>query len=513
MALGKRDSRYLLQYNKSTMGGIYLEEQERPLKLHFIPYPAPGHMIPLCDIATLFTSNGHHVTIITTPSNAQILDNSIPSHRYLHLHIVHFPSHEVGLPDGVENLSAVSDMVNAARVHEATTLLRSPIEQFVEQHPPDCIVADFLMPWVHDVAHKLNIPRLAFNGFSLFAVCAMVNLHHSTSKAAFVPNLPHPITLNATPPKLLTRFMQPLLETEQKSYGLIVNSFAELDGEEYVELYEKSTGHKAWHLGPASLICRTSVEEKAERGQKSVVGAEQCLSWLNSKAVNSVVYICFGSLCHFPDEQLYEIACGVEASGHQFIWVVPEKRGKENENENENEKEMERWVPSGFEERNREKGMIIKGWAPQVVILGHPAIGAFLTHCGWNSTVEAVSAGVPMITWPVHDEQFYNEKLITHLRGLGVEVGAREWTFIGFGERKRLVSRDCIDKAVRRLMDGADQSLAIRRRAKEYATKAAKAVQQHGSSLNTFTALIHDLKRFRDRTSLHQHHFPTFPPK
>ncbi|TKY54077.1 Scopoletin glucosyltransferase [Spatholobus suberectus] len=334
------------EVSATTMGAIYL--QERPLKLHFIPYPAPGHMIPLCDIATLFASSGHHVTIITTPSNAQILHKPISSHRHLHLHTVRFPSREVGLPDGVENLSAVSDLVNTARVHQATALLRGPIENLVEQHSPDCIVADFLFPWVDDVAVKLHIPRLAFNGFSLFAVCAMEKLRSNSiagsEYSSFIPNLPHAITLNAAPPKMLTKFMEPLLEAELKSYGLIVNNFAELDGEEYIEHYEKTAGHKAWHIGPCSLICKRSVQEKAERGQKSVVGADECLSWLNSKRVNSVVYICFGSLCQFPDKQLYEIACAIEASGHEFIWVVPEKKGKERESEEEKEK----WLPKAL---------------------------------------------------------------------------------------------------------------------------------------------------------------------
>jgi scopoletin glucosyltransferase len=297
------------------------------------------------------------------------------------------------------------------------------------------------------------------------------------------------------PPKALTKFMEPLLETELKSYGLIVNNFTELDGEEYIEHYEKTMGHRAWHLGPSSLICRTT-QEKADRGQTSVVDVHECLSWLNSKQPNSVLYICFGSLCHFTNKQLYEIASAIEASGHQFIWVVPEKKGKEDESNDENEK----WMPKGFEERNI--GMIIRGWAPQVVILGHPAIGAFLTHCGWNSTVEAVSAGVPMITWPVHDEQFYNEKLITQVRGIGVEVGVEEWSFIGFMKKKKIVGRDIIEKAVRRLMDGGIEAVEIRKRAQEYAIKAKRAVQEGGSSHKNLMALIDDLKRQRGPKSL-----------
>ncbi|MED6119766.1 hypothetical protein PIB30_014625 [Stylosanthes scabra] len=468
------------------MGALDLDDG--PLRLHFIPYPSPGHMIPLCDIARLFASRGHHVTIITTNSNAHTLRKFV-SHR-LRLHTVNFPSRQLGLPEGVENLAAVNSLEDSARVHEAAMLLRGPIEWFLERNPVDCIVADFFFPWVHDVATKLRIPRLVFNGFSLFALCAMHSMYANDN---VVRDLPHRITLNATPPKALVDLTKPLLQTEVKSHGIIVNNFAELDGEEYIQHYEKTTGHKAWHVGPVSQICRTA-EEKTERGQESVVSAHKCLSWLNSKRANSVLYICFGSINQFSDKQLYETACAVEASGCDFVWVVPEKKGKENESKEEREK----WLPKGFEKRNVTKGMIIRGWAPQVLILGHVAVGAFLTHCGWNSTVEAVSAGVPMITWPVHDEQFYNEKLISEVRGIGVEVGAEEWDVIGFVEKKKVVGRESIEKAVRRLMDGGDEAQQIRRRARELGKKARAAVEEGGSSHKNLTSLIDELKRLRE---------------
>src|ERR1044072_1472274 len=135
-------------------------------------------------------------------------------------------------------------------------LLRDTIGQFVEQDPPNCIVADYMIPWAGDLADKLHIPRLAFNGFSLFTVSAMESArkHRPGSDPFAVSNFPHHITLRATPPKMLTGFLESLLEKELTSYGLIVNNFAELDGEEYIEHYERITGHKAWHLGPVSLI-------------------------------------------------------------------------------------------------------------------------------------------------------------------------------------------------------------------------------------------------------------------
>jgi len=485
-------------------------EVDQPMKLHFIPYPAPGHMIPMCDIATLFASHGQQVTIITTPSNARFFTKSLSSVDpfFLRLHIVNFPSQQVGLPDGVESMSSTSDSDTSGKIYYGAMLLREPIQDFMEKDPPDCIIADCINPWVYDLACKLQIPTIAFTGFSLFTISLMESLrinpsfysHTDSSSGSFiVPNFPHSITLCTKPPKIFTGFMEMMLETILKSMGLIINNFIELDGEECIEHYKKITGQKVWHLGPASLI-RQTIQEKSERGNENVVSVHDCLSWLNSKRLNSVLYICFGSICYLSDKQLYEIACGIEASGHEFVWVVPEKKGKEDESEEEKEK----WLPKGFDERNigKKKGLIIRGWAPQVMILSHIAVGAFMTHCGWNSTVEAVSAGIPMITWPVHGEQFYNEKLITDVRGIGVEVGATEWCVNGFGEKEKLVSKDSIEKAVRRLMDGGDEAKEIRQRAQEFGEKATRAVQKGGSTHNNLLALIDDLKRIRNCETL-----------
>ncbi|PNY07425.1 isoflavonoid glucosyltransferase [Trifolium pratense] len=480
-------------------------EVERPLKLHFIPYLAPGHMIPLGDIASLFALRGQQVTIITTPSNAKFFTKCLSSvdPYFLRLHTVKFPSLQVGLPDGYESLSSTTDLDTSGKIYAGAMLLHGPIQDFMEKDPPDCIIGDIIYPWVNDLAHKLQIPVFCFNGFSLFTISLMESLRinnffhsltDSDSGSFVVQNFPHNITMCSRPPKVFTGFMEMMLEMILKTNGLIINNFAELDGEECIKHYQKITGHKAWHLGPASLIRRTD-QEKAERGNESVVSVHECLSWLNSKQDNSVLYICFGSICYFSDIQLYEIACGIEASGQEFIWVVPEKIGKEDESNEEKEK----WLPGGFEERNiGNKGLIIRGWSPQVMILSHTAVGAFMTHCGWNSTVEAVSAGVPMITWPVHGDQFYNEKLITDVRGIGVEVGATEWCLGGVGEKEMVVGRDSIEKAVTRLMDGGDEAEEIRRRAREFGDKARRAVEEGGSSHNNVLALIDDIKSLRD---------------
>ena len=328
-------------------------EMERPLKLHFIPYLASGHMIPLGDIATMFASRGQHVTVITTPSNVQSLTKSLSSAApsLLRFHTVDFPSQQVGLPEGIESMSSTTDPTTTWKIHNGAILLKEPIEDFIENDPPDCIISDSAYQWANDLSHKLQIPNLTFNGLSLFTVSLVEslvtnNLLHSDtnsdsdSSSFVVPNFPHCITLCGKPPKVISKFLKVMLETVLKSKALIINNFTELDGEECIQHYEKTTGHKVWHLGPTSLI-RRQIQEKAERGKEGDVHVHECLSWLDSERVNSVLYICFGSINYFSDKQLYEMACAIEASGHPFIWVVPEKKGKEDESEEEKEK----WLP------------------------------------------------------------------------------------------------------------------------------------------------------------------------
>ncbi|PQQ13823.1 UDP-glucose flavonoid 3-O-glucosyltransferase 7-like isoform X1 [Prunus yedoensis var. nudiflora] len=123
------------------------------------------------------------------------------------------------------------------------------------------------------------------------------------------------------------------------------------------------------------------------------------------------------------------------------------------------------------------KGLIIRGWAPQVLILEHQAIGAFVTHCGWNSILEGVSSGVPMITWPVSAEQFYNEKLATEILRIGVAVGSEKWASLVDVKKEASVKRDAIEKAVAQVMVG-DEAEEIRSRARALGEMARRAVEK-----------------------------------
>ncbi|RHN40675.1 putative hexosyltransferase [Medicago truncatula] len=196
-----------------------------------------------------------------------------------------------------------------------------------------------------------------------------------------------------------------------RSYGVIINSFYELDGV-YADYYREFIGKKEWHIGLFSVYNRDM--DTSYRGKEPSINKHKCLKWLDTKDINLVVYVCFGSTNHFLNSQLKEISMGLKASWKDLVLVVKKKR-----------EDREKGLPE-FEKIMKGKGLIIRGWPLQLLIFQHKAIGAFVTHCGWNLTLESVAAGVPMITWPIAFEEFYNEKLVTEVLKIGVPVGDKK---------------------------------------------------------------------------------------
>ncbi|KAK4563178.1 hypothetical protein RGQ29_005617 [Quercus rubra] len=482
-----------------------MNSESDQLHVLFFPLMAHGHMLPTLDIARLFSARGVKTTIITTPKNAPLFTKTLEkiqnSFTKISLKIVHFPAKEVGLPEGFENLDLVTDLQVHRKFFAATSLLQQPLDDLLQELHPHGLVADMFFPWATDIASKYRIPSLIFHGTSFFSMCAMhcveQYMPHKTVKSdtePFVlPGLPDEIKLTslqlADHTRLglendFTRMMDRAKETEKRSFGMLVNSFYELEPA-YVDHYRNVIGRKAWHVGPVSL-CNRNAEEKAQRGTESSIDEHECLRWLGSKKPNSVVYVCFGTNSRFPASQLREIALGLEGSGQEFIWVV-----RKDNNDGEQEGDKEDWLPEGYEKRMEGKGLIIRGWAPQVLILEHESVGGFVTHCGWNSALEGISAGLPMVTWPIFAEQFYNEKLITDVLKIGVGVGAQQWIKL-VGD---YIKKEALEKAVKEVMVG-EKAEERRGRAKALGEMAKRAVEEGGSSYTDLGVLIGELRSY-----------------
>lgn len=184
---------------------------------------------------------------------------------------------------------------------------------------------------------------------------------------------------------------------------------------------------------------------------------DECLRWLETKPSKSVVYISFGSMAEIPTEQVEEIAWGLKESGSHFMWVV-----KESENGK---------LPVNFLNSMNGAGLVVT-WCNQLEVLSHRAVGCFITHCGWNSILEGLSLGVPMVGMPQRVDQPTNAKFLEDVWGAGVRATK---------DINGLVTRKELEKCIREIMVG-ERSEEIRRNACAWRESAKRAVSKGGSS-------------------------------
>ncbi|CAN8242233.1 unnamed protein product, partial [Cochlearia groenlandica] len=303
--------------------------------------------------------------------------------------------------------------------------LEKPVLKLMEEMSPrpSCLISDMCLPYTSKLAKKFNIPKILFHVTCCFSLLCEHILRNNlgilesleSDKEYFtVPNFPDrveftrpQVPVETYSPEELKEFFDGKKKADKTSYGVIVNTFEELEPA-YVKDYKEARSGKAWSIGPISL-CNKVGQDKAERGQKADIDQDECIKWLDSKEESSVLYVCLGSICNLTLTHLKELGLGLEESQKPFIWVI---RGWEKNNE----------LFDGFKERIKERGLIIKGWSPQMLILSHPRIGGFLTHSGWNSTLEGITSGVPLLIWPLFGDHFCNEKLVLEVLKVGVKV-------------------------------------------------------------------------------------------
>ncbi|KAH7688225.1 UDP-glucuronosyl/UDP-glucosyltransferase protein [Dioscorea alata] len=447
------------------------------------PFMAQGHTIPLLHLAT-FLSTHHHlqVTIITTSGNAPSLRRHLPSS--IHLSILPFPFSPL-LPTGVESTDHLPSMDLHPIFTATTTHLRPHFHHLLHSlhlsnSLPLCIISDFFLGWTLDVCRLFSIPRLVFHGMSTFSmfICKSLFAHqpHSSDNELFqIPSAPPSLLLSrhqvpdtvlnsGDPTDPVTIFLSETGAADINSWGVIVNSFSFIE-REYTKLFESfyQNGARAWLLGPFSLLSP----------QPQTQEDDDCLQWLDEKKKkkNSVIYVSFGTQTHVTVEQLEEVAAGLEAAEYEYLWVV---------------RDASWWLPER-EFLTGERGKIVR-WAPQREVLQHEAVGGFVSHCGWNSVLESMVAGVPVLTWPMMAEQALNEKMIVDELGAGLrlrKVGA-----------DGVVKREEIKDGVRELMVG-EKGKRVRMKMEELGRMAMEAVEDGGSSYKSLSELIEELQRCR----------------
>ncbi|KAJ1282335.1 hypothetical protein BS78_03G043900 [Paspalum vaginatum] len=443
--------------------------------LHFllVPLVAQGHIIPMVDLARLLAARGARVTVVTTPVNAARNSAVVGSAR------------RAGLDVELAEIAPFGRWTRRWR----STCGRCP-------RRPDCLVADACNPWTAALCARHGIPRLVLHCPSAYFLLATHNLstHGVYGRVADeletfeVPDFP----VRAVGNKATFRgffqwphkesFQRDVAEAEATADGLLINTFRDIEGV-FVDRYAAALGRKTWAIGPTCASGLDDADAKAGRGNRADVDADLVVSWLDARPPSSVLYISFGSIAHLAAKELIQLAGGLEASRRPFVWAIKEARS---------DADVQAWLAEGFENRVKDRGLLIRGWAPQVTILSHAAVGGFLTHCGWNATLEAIVHGVPALTWPNFSDQFSSERLLVDVLNIGVRSGVKvpAMSLPEEAEGVQVTSAE-VEKAVAELMDEGPARTARRARAREIAAKAKAAMEEGGSSYADLTDMIH----------------------
>ncbi|GMH18371.1 hypothetical protein Nepgr_020212 [Nepenthes gracilis] len=477
-----------------------------------VMYPSVGitHILPMVELAKFMEHhhpNSFSTTILVTPhpfANSAATDAALaklsattPSITFHHLTSTQsLPSP----PPSPQSPSLFFDLAlhnNPFLYHTLETIAKTSSTS--GGGAIKALIIDFFNTAALDVSATLNIPTYIYfttSAGALAAVLYMPTLHHTFTKSfkdfdeefeVEIPGLvPVPKShlsnsMSDRSSKFYHHFLQ-LGRQMPKSKGFIVNTFEMLQERALKALsegkcVESGTTLPIFAVGPLTGGSGYSGGAGNGNGSSNNGSRHECLSWLDSQPSQSVVFVCFGSMGILPAEQLKEMAVGLEKSGQRFLWVV---RTPPVEAEDQEEPSLESLLPEGFLERVKDRGHVVRSWAPQFEVLSHDSVGGFVTHCGWNSVLEAVWNGVPMVTWPLFAEQKMNKVFLVADVKLALPL---KWSETGF------VSAVELEERVRELMDSASGK-AIRERVTAMKEGARAALSVGGSSVVALDKLV-----------------------
>ncbi|MCL7035610.1 hypothetical protein MKW94_026108 [Papaver nudicaule] len=459
------------------------------------PYPAQGHMIPLLDFAHQLSLHNLTITILITPKNLPILNPLLSINPSIKTLVLPFPNHPK-LPQGAENVKDLTPDLFYTMM-QAMSGLYNPILEWFKSHPspPVALISDFFLGWTQHLACELGIPRINFSPSGAMAIAVMDSLFQNVpelkthDQIVSLPDIPSSpffpwwqlpslfrSSLKRGDPE--SEFIGKSMLANLDSWGIVLNSFSELESVYLDYLRKKPNGlgyyNRVWAVGPILPSVAVTGASK-ERGGSGSVSTDDILSWLDSCPDNSVVYVCFGSQAVLSNKQMEEVANGLESSGVRFLWGVKQPTTGHAEGDYS-------VVPAGFEERTAGRGMVIRGWAPQLPILRHRSVRSFVTHCGWNSVLEGLTSGVVMLTWPMRAEQFVNATLLVDQAKVAIRACEGLDTVPNSVELSRILS-DAV----------SENGLELRVRAMKLCKASLAAVDEGGSSFTNLNSFVKDL--------------------
>ncbi|KAI7744407.1 hypothetical protein M8C21_014307 [Ambrosia artemisiifolia] len=452
--------------------------QKQNINVLLVTLSAQGHINPILRLGKSLVSKGLHVTLATTNSALQNIPSAPTSIGGVHLEFF-----SDGLPidyNRKANMDYYMDTLGKFGPVNLLALIRSHPRKFA------CIINTPFLPWVSDVAADVNIP----NAMLWIQPCTLYQIYHcyynrlddfptksNPNMTVKLPGLPvfcaHDLPSFVLPSNNFRSFdsiLKQVFHNMHKVKWVLGNTFMELEKDVIVSL-NKGTNHVFWPVGPLVPETLLGKEEDVGFGFDLFKSNEEsyCIEWLNKQKPSSVVYISFGTLLFLSEKDINNIAAGLKTTNRPFLWVI---RLQENQE-----------LPKhGFLEDIKQQGLIVR-WCPQTEVLSHPSVGCFLSHCGWNSLIESVVAGVPVIACPQWTDQPTNAKLVTDVWGVGVRL--KKDSDGGFSEEE-------VGRCVEEVMNG-QRSKEIRKNALELKAKAREAVRDGGSSDNNIQMFVNEV--------------------
>ncbi|KAJ4968777.1 hypothetical protein NE237_015478 [Protea cynaroides] len=372
--------------------------------------------------------------------------------------------------DGFAQAGNVGTYLSSLKEVGSQTLAALIKKQAESGYPFNSIVYDGFLPWALDVAKEFGLVTAIF-----FTQSGAVNNIYYHLQRGFI-SIPPPdqtVSVPGLPPlKLedLPSFLQ-VVGSYPDYFALVVNQFSNIDEADWVFMntFDKLENEvvewmaKLWRvrtIGPTlpSMYLDKRIEDDNDYNINLFhPDSSACMNWLNNRLTGTVVYVSFGSMAMLGVEQMEELAWGLKRSNSYILWVV---RASERDK-----------LPNNFVDEASDKELIVK-WSPQLDVLAHKAIGCFVTHCGWNSTLEALSLGVPMVGIPQWTDQTTNAKYVEDVWGTGIRVRVDD---------KGIVRKEEIELCIREVMEGKKGEV-IKKNAIKWKSLAKEAVDKGGST-------------------------------
>ncbi|GAB4838822.1 hypothetical protein Ancab_028364 [Ancistrocladus abbreviatus] len=462
------------------------------LHVFLVSFPGQGHVNPLLRLGKLLASKGLLVTVTTTESfgqrirkaNDAVSDQLTPlGDGFIRFEFID-DEWEENDPrrEDLDQYITHLELVGRKRVPQMLARLAS------EGRPVSCLINNPFIPWVSDVAEELGLPSAMLWVQSCASFLSYYYYYHGLVPfphekelhiGVEIPTLPHfkwdeiPSFLHPTTPyPFLRRAILGQFGNLSKPFCVLMDTFQELE-HEIIEL--------------ATKLCPIKPVGPLFKNPKAPNSAVRCdllkadgtvLEWLDTKPPGSVVYISFGTVVHLKQEQIDEIAHGVLNAGVSFLWVIKPPHPDSGLTPHK--------LPEGFLEEVGDKGKVVQ-YSPQEQVLAHPAVACFVTHCGWNSSLEALTSGMPVVAFPQWGDQVTDAKFLVDVFGIGVRLcrGAHE---------DKIIPREEVERCLMEATIGP-KAEEMKRNALKWKKAAEEGVADGGSSDRNIQGFVDEVRK------------------